>query len=218
MHCYSNAYINGPRLACLLNNLSGSRDSRSSSSNRCIPCDPRLLNYWRCPSRNTRILHGLGFLILVSTRVPMFYQDFCADESLQLYASRVQIMVKRTQHTNVARDKTENTIVGRDKRQNRLVFRGSSTVQAKVHNKAHTQHKRMSPDTMRPRRSSIHPSCGWFRVSNIQGFQRWFYYVQGFHQGMNLGRPMSCVPGYFEVINTHTVGFLTIPRACIKWV
>ena len=33
-----------------------------------------------------------------------------------------------------------------------------------------------------------------------------------------LGRPMSCVPGYFEVINTHTVGFLTIPRASIKWV
>ena len=33
-----------------------------------------------------------------------------------------------------------------------------------------------------------------------------------------LGRPMSCVPGYFEVINTHTVGFLTIPTASIKWV
>ena len=33
-----------------------------------------------------------------------------------------------------------------------------------------------------------------------------------------LGRSMSCVPGYFEVINTHTAGFLTIPRACIKWV
>ena len=33
-----------------------------------------------------------------------------------------------------------------------------------------------------------------------------------------VGRPMSCVPGYFEVINTHTVGFLTIPRASIKWV
>ena len=33
-----------------------------------------------------------------------------------------------------------------------------------------------------------------------------------------VGRPMSCVPGYFEVINTHVVGSLTIPRACIKWV
>ena len=33
-----------------------------------------------------------------------------------------------------------------------------------------------------------------------------------------VGRPMSCVPGYFEVINTHTVGSLTIPRASIKWV
>ena len=33
-----------------------------------------------------------------------------------------------------------------------------------------------------------------------------------------LGRPMSCMPGYFEVINTHTVGSLTIPRASIKWV
>ena len=33
-----------------------------------------------------------------------------------------------------------------------------------------------------------------------------------------LGRPMSCVPGYFEVINTHTIGSLTIPRASIKWV
>ena len=33
-----------------------------------------------------------------------------------------------------------------------------------------------------------------------------------------VARPMSCVPGYFEVINTHTVGFLTIPRASIKWV
>ena len=52
------------------------------------------------------------------------------------------------------------------------------------------------------------------------------YYVVLYMQGctwttwhdMMLGRPMSCVPGYFEVINTHTVGFLTIPRACIKWV
>ena len=33
-----------------------------------------------------------------------------------------------------------------------------------------------------------------------------------------LGRPMSCVPGYFEVINAHTVGSLTISRASIKWV
>ena len=33
-----------------------------------------------------------------------------------------------------------------------------------------------------------------------------------------IARPMSCVPGYFEVINTHTVGSLTIPRASIKWV
>ena len=31
-----------------------------------------------------------------------------------------------------------------------------------------------------------------------------------------LGRPMSCMPGYFEVINTHTVGSLSIPRASIK--
>ena len=31
-------------------------------------------------------------------------------------------------------------------------------------------------------------------------------------------RPMSCMPGYFDVINTHTVGSLTIPRASIKWV
>ena len=29
---------------------------------------------------------------------------------------------------------------------------------------------------------------------------------------------MSCMPGYSEVINPHTVGFLTIPRASIKWV
>ena len=29
---------------------------------------------------------------------------------------------------------------------------------------------------------------------------------------------MSCVPGCYEVIHTHTVGFLTIPRASIKWV
>ena len=29
--------------------------------------------------------------------------------------------------------------------------------------------------------------------------------------GQSIGRPMSCVPGYFEVTNTHTVGFLTIP-------
>ena len=33
-----------------------------------------------------------------------------------------------------------------------------------------------------------------------------------------VARPMSCVPGYFEVINHHTVGSLTIPRASIKWV
>ena len=33
-----------------------------------------------------------------------------------------------------------------------------------------------------------------------------------------LGRPMSCMPGYVEVINTHTVGSLTIPTASIKWV
>ena len=33
-----------------------------------------------------------------------------------------------------------------------------------------------------------------------------------------LGRPMSCMPGNREVINTYTVGFLTIPRASIKWV
>ena len=38
------------------------------------------------------------------------------------------------------------------------------------------------------------------------------------HPCATVGRPMSCVPGYFEVINTHTVGFLTIPRASIKWV
>ena len=35
---------------------------------------------------------------------------------------------------------------------------------------------------------------------------------------MDVARPMSCVPGYFQVINTHTVGSLTIPRASIKWV
>ena len=34
---------------------------------------------------------------------------------------------------------------------------------------------------------------------------------------MEIGRPMSCMPGYFGVINTHTVGSLTIPRASIKW-
>ena len=33
-----------------------------------------------------------------------------------------------------------------------------------------------------------------------------------------VGRPIPCVPGYVETINTHTVGFLTIPRASIKWV
>ena len=33
-----------------------------------------------------------------------------------------------------------------------------------------------------------------------------------------LGMPMSCMPGYLEVINTHIVGSLTIPRASIKWV
>ena len=32
------------------------------------------------------------------------------------------------------------------------------------------------------------------------------------------GRPISCVPGYSDVINPHTVGSLTIPRASIKWV
>ena len=35
---------------------------------------------------------------------------------------------------------------------------------------------------------------------------------------LTLARPMSCMPGYFEVINPHTVGSLTIPRASIKWV
>ena len=33
-----------------------------------------------------------------------------------------------------------------------------------------------------------------------------------------VARPMSCMPGYSEVINTHIVGSLTIPRASIKWV
>ena len=33
-----------------------------------------------------------------------------------------------------------------------------------------------------------------------------------------IGRPMSCMPGYFEVINSHTVGSLTIPRANFTWV
>ena len=33
-----------------------------------------------------------------------------------------------------------------------------------------------------------------------------------------VGRPMSCMPGKFEVINHHNVGSLTIPRASIKWV
>ena len=32
-----------------------------------------------------------------------------------------------------------------------------------------------------------------------------------------VGRPMSCMPGYFEVINPHTVGSQTIHRASIKW-
>ena len=35
---------------------------------------------------------------------------------------------------------------------------------------------------------------------------------------MPLALPMSCMPGYFESINPHTVCFLTIPRASIKWV
>ena len=35
---------------------------------------------------------------------------------------------------------------------------------------------------------------------------------------ITLGRPMSCVPGYFEIINPYNVGSLTIPRASIKWV
>ena len=38
------------------------------------------------------------------------------------------------------------------------------------------------------------------------------------HRQPLLARPMSCMPGYFEVINTHTVGSLTIPRASFKWV
>ena len=44
------------------------------------------------------------------------------------------------------------------------------------------------------------------------------YLLAWYDSGMIVGRPMSCVPGYFDVINTHTVGFLTIPRASIKWV
>ena len=36
--------------------------------------------------------------------------------------------------------------------------------------------------------------------------------------GILVARPMSCMPGYFEIINPHTVGSLTIPRASIKWV
>ena len=34
---------------------------------------------------------------------------------------------------------------------------------------------------------------------------------------ITIGRPMSCMPGYCEVRNTHTIGFLTIPRTSIKW-
>ena len=43
---------------------------------------------------------------------------------------------------------------------------------------------------------------------------------RGAHMHLRAASPMSCwcVPGYFEVINTRTVGFLTIPRASIKWV
>ena len=33
--------------------------------------------------------------------------------------------------------------------------------------------------------------------------------------GCKVAQPMSCVPGYFEVINPHTVGSLTIPRAVV---
>ena len=33
---------------------------------------------------------------------------------------------------------------------------------------------------------------------------------------LGLGWPMSCMSGYCEVINTFTVGFLTIPRASIN--
>ena len=33
---------------------------------------------------------------------------------------------------------------------------------------------------------------------------------------MSVGRPMSCMPGYCEVIKHHIVGFLTIHRASIK--
>ena len=35
---------------------------------------------------------------------------------------------------------------------------------------------------------------------------------------MTVARPMSCVQGYSEVINPHTVGSLAIPAPSIKWV
>ena len=41
----------------------------------------------------------------------------------------------------------------------------------------------------------------------------------GGHAGpLYIARPMSCMPGYSGIINPHTVGSLTIPRASIKWV
>ena len=35
-------------------------------------------------------------------------------------------------------------------------------------------------------------------------------------EALFVGRPMSCMQGYFGVINPHTVGSLTIPRASIS--
>ena len=47
--------------------------------------------------------------------------------------------------------------------------------------------------------------------------------VSGSHAQINLkqellARPMSCVPGYCEVIDHHTEASQTIPKSGIKWV
>ena len=38
------------------------------------------------------------------------------------------------------------------------------------------------------------------------------------HAQVIVAQPMSCVHEHVEVINPHTVGSLTIPRASIEWV
>ena len=69
------------------------------------------------------------------------------------------------------------------------------------------------PDKMPPR--------GFILAENLVlaglRFRRRWHYRRRCHSVL-AGRPMSCVPGYFEVIKPHTVGSLTIPRASIKWV